>query len=140
MFLLAVVAGGQSRIPHSNAAEAESARRIADADLIGKWVGKFDVRAEKSPQEESKPLEMVFSKEGTKWNAVCRFNAAGNDSSDTREVTVAGETVSFRCNIGNSEWVFKGKLAEGKLKGDVEIFEHKERVAKGTWNAARPKK
>lgn len=138
--VLAVIAGGPSKVRDANAAEGESGRRIADTDLIGKWVGEFEVRAEKTPQKDRKQFELVFSKEATKWNAVCRFNVNGNDSSDTRDVTVTGERVSFRCNIGNSEWVFKGRLAEGKLKGDIEIFEHKQSVAKGTWNAARPKK
>jgi hypothetical protein len=42
--------------------------------------------------------------------------------------------------VGDLEWVFKGRLAEGKIKGDIEIFEHQQSVAKGTWSADRPKK
>ena len=137
---LAVIAGGPLKLADAQAAESEGGQRITNADLIGKWAGDLEVRAEKSPQRDKKEFELEFSKEAAKWKAISRFNVNGNDSSDTRDVTVTGNRVSFRCNIGNSEWVFKGRLAEGKLKGDIEIFEHKESVAKGTWTATRPKK
>ena|SRR5437773_2602442 len=126
---LAVIAWGQLKLADAHAAESEGGQRNTDADLIGKWAG-----------EDKKEFEVLFSKEAAKWKAISRFNVNGNDSSNTRDVTVTGDRVSFRCNIGNSEWVFKGRLAEGKLKGDIEIFEHKESVAKGTWTATRPKK
>ena len=136
----AVIAWGQLKLADAHAAESEVKQRISDADLIGKWAGDLEVRAEKTPQKDKKEFELVFSKEAAKWKAISRFNVNGNDSSNTRDVTLTGDRVSFRCNIGNSEWVFKGRLAEGKLKGDIEIFEHKESVAKGTWSAIRPRK
>lgn len=138
--LFAVIAGAHSKGSDANAGKSEPGERIADTELIGKWIGEFEVRAEKTPQKAAKQFELVFSKKGTNWNATCGFNVNGNDSSDARDVTVAGERVSFQCNIGNSEWVFKGRLAEAKLKGEIEVFEHKQSVAKGTWTAARPKR
>jgi len=137
---LAVLAGAESNLADVHAAEGADGRRIADTDLIGKWVGDLEVRAEKTSQKDKKQFELVVSRQKTKWIAVCRFNVNGNDSSDTRDLTVTGDRVSFRCNIGNSEWVFKGRLGEGTLKGDIEIFEHQQSVAKGNWTAARPKK
>jgi len=137
---LAVIAGGPLKLADAQAAEGEGGQRITDADLIGKWAGDLEVRAEKTPQKDKKEFELEFSKEAAKWKAISRFNVNGNDSSNTRDVTVTGARVSFRCNIGNSEWVFKGRLAEGKLKGDIEIFEHQQSVARGNWSAKRPKK
>ena len=137
---LAVLAGAESKLADADAAESEDGRRIADTDLIGKWVGELEVRAEKTSQRDREQFELVVSRQKTKWNAVCRFNVNGNDSSDTRDLTLTGDRVSFRCNIGNSEWVFKGRLAEGKLKGDIEVFEHQQSVAKGNWSATRSKK
>jgi hypothetical protein len=137
---LAVIAGGQLKLADAHAAESKDGQRITDADLIGKWAGDLEVRAEKTPQRDKKEFELVFSKEAAMWKAISRFNVNGNDSSNTRDVTVTGNRVSFRCNIGDSEWVFKGRLAEGKLKGDIEILENQESVAKGTWSAIRAKK
>ena len=137
---LAVIAGGQWKLTDAHAAESDKGRQIADADLAGKWVGDLEVAAEKTTQRDKKEFELIISKKENNWNAACHFNVNGNDSSNTRDVSVKSDRVAFRCNIGNSEWVFKGRLADGKIKGDIEIFEHQQSVAKGTWNATRPKK
>jgi len=137
---LAFIGGGQWKPADAFADESEKGRQIADADLIARWVGDLEVRAEKTTQSDRKEFELVISKKTNKWNAVCRFDVNGNDSSDTRDVSVTGDRISFRCNIGNSEWVFKGRLVEGKIKGDIEIFEHQQSVAKGTWSATKPTK
>src|SRR6266516_3984571 len=95
---LAVMAGGPLKLANAQAAESEGGQRITDADLIGKWEGDLEVRAVKTPQKDKKEFELEFSKEAAKWKAISRFNVNGNDSSNTRDVTVTGNRVSFRCN------------------------------------------
>lgn len=139
--LAAVVVGsGPLKPVITRAAEGEAVWSIAEASFVGKWTGHFEVKANDSPQKEAKPFDLELSKVAGKWMAACRFNVNGHDSSNTKAVVVKGDAFSFQCNIGDSEWRFKGKLAAGKLEGTLEILEQEQRVAKGTWSAARPKK
>ena len=82
----------------------------------------------------------MLSQHDELWKGECRFTLYGNNASNTRDVSVTNGRVSFRCDFASdSEFRFSGELAAGQMKGSVEILEHGQKVAVGTWNVARTK-
>ena len=111
--------------------------RASDHNLAGKWTGTWESKA---PQPVSVEMALMLSKHDELWKCECRFTLNGNNTSNTREVSVANGRVSFRCNFASdSEFRFSGELTGGQIKGSLEILEHGQKVAVGTWNVARAK-
>jgi len=143
ILVFAVVGCGQkesasSSLPDSRATATNQVDASGvDRDLTGKWTGTWETKV---PKDVTETMEVTLSKEGKQWKGECRFTLYGNKASNTREVSVDGGQVSFRCDLGDSEFRFSGRLADGQIKGTLEIFENNKKVATGTWTVTRAKK
>lgn len=108
---------------------------VSAQNLAGKWKGTWE---SKSPRDVTVNMELTLSEHEAQWNGDCRFTLNGNLTSNTREVTVTDHRISFRCDFASdSEFRFSGELADGRLHGSLEIFEHERKVSAGTWAVAK---
>jgi len=125
-------------VPEATAPRQDKGPELAaDSNPAGKWIGKWE---SKSPQEAIVDMELILSKQDEQWKGECRFTLHGNQTSNTRDVHVANGQISFRCDFASdSEFRFTGELAGGRMNGSLEILEHNQKVAAGTWNVTRVK-
>ena len=129
-------ASSEIREPEAKPANQTGASGVAMVqDFVGKWMGVWETKV---PKEVTEKMAITFSKENGQWKGECRFSLYGNSSSNTREVSVERDRISFRCDLGShSEFRFSGQLTSGQITGTLEIFEHDQKVATGTWTVTR---
>lgn len=126
-----------SPVPEAEAPQRTDILDASNQNPAGNWTGAWE---SKSPQPATVEMELLLSKHDEQWKGECRFTLNGNNTSNTRNVTVENGRVSFRCDFASdSEFRFSGELTGGRIQGFLEILEHDQKVASGTWNVTKAK-
>jgi predicted dienelactone hydrolase len=105
-----------------------------DSVLAGTWKGFNDVPTGLGA------LELTFGRQGTEWQAVCKFpEIDGENTFPIHDLTVNDTDISFQIEVEaeSRQMRFSGRLAGDKLEGTYEMFRAGSRVYTGEWSVRR---
>lgn len=89
-------------------------------------------------QQLSGEMEMTLTREGAEWKGEVKFKMGDQESKrPAHDVKVNGTEFSLITELMGSETRLKGKLDQGKLVGDLEVFEKGTKVGAGVWTLTR---